>query len=98
MAPCPRGWRSDAAKTTELARLSVDTGFWPSFEVENGEWRMTMPAKTRNGLTPVVEFLKPQGRFKHLFKPGNEALLEEIQEDVNEYYAYLQRRCAETAA
>jgi len=42
----------------------------------------------------VVEFLKPQGRFKHLFKPGNEALLEEIQRDVDEYYAYLLGRCA----
>jgi len=93
MAPCPRGWRSDSALTTELSRLAVDTGFWPSFEVDQGVWKMTMPAKTKNGLTPVVEFLKPQGRFKHLFKPGNEALLEQIQQEVDEYYAYIVGRC-----
>ena len=32
---------------------------------------------------PVAEWLKKQGRFRHLFKPGNEALLEEIQEDID---------------
>ncbi|MCL2324563.1 MAG: thiamine pyrophosphate-dependent enzyme [Actinomycetia bacterium] len=97
LAPCPRGWRSDASQTTALSRLAVETGFWPSFEIENGVWRMTMPAKTKQGLTPVVEFLKTQGRFKHLFKPGNEALLEQIQADVDEYYAYLLARCEQSA-
>ena len=94
MAPCPRGWRTKGADSAELARLSVDTGFWPSFEVENGKWNLTMPAKVvKEGLKPVVEFLKPQGRFKHLFKPGNEALLEEAQKTTDEYYAYLLKRC-----
>jgi pyruvate ferredoxin oxidoreductase beta subunit len=93
LAPCPRGWRSDPSQTTALARLAVETGFWPLFEVEQGTWRMTMPARTKAGLKPVVVFLKPQGRFKHLFKPGNEELLEQIQDSVDEYYAYLQKRC-----
>ena len=43
---------------------------------------------------PVADFLKPQGRFKHLFKPGNEALLEELQRDVDEYYDYVKGRCS----
>jgi pyruvate ferredoxin oxidoreductase beta subunit len=94
MAPCPRGWRTKSADTAELARLAVDTGFWPSFEIENGEWKLTMPAKVKkDGLTPVVEFMKLQGRFKHLFKPGNEELLENAQKNVDDYYAYLVKRC-----
>jgi len=94
MAPCPRGWRTKSADTAELARLAVDTGFWPSFEIENGEWKLTMPAKIKaNGLVPVVEFLKPQGRFKHIFKPGNEALVENAQKNVDDYYAYVVKRC-----
>lgn len=94
LAPCPRGWRTKPEDTTELARLAVDTKFWPLFEVDNGEWNLTMPAKTlREGFKPVVEFLKPQGRFKHLFKPGNEALLEKAQQSVDEYYAWLEHRC-----
>lgn len=95
LAPCPRGWRTKSDDTTELARIAVETGFWPLFEVEDGVWRMTTPAKVKE-LKPVVEFLKPQGRFKHLFKPGNEALLVEAQEDVDRYYKWLQQRCAIT--
>ena len=94
MAPCPRGWRTKSSDTAELARLAVDTGFWPSFEVEDGKWTMTMPAKIKkDGLRPVEDFLKPQGRFKHLFKPGNEALLENAQKSVDEFYDYLVKRC-----
>jgi len=94
MAPCPRGWRTKSEDTAVLARLAVDTGFWPSFEVEDGVWKLTMPAKIKkDGLVPVVEFLKPQGRFKHLFKPGNEHLLESAQKHVDEYYDYILKRC-----
>ncbi|MCL2491548.1 MAG: thiamine pyrophosphate-dependent enzyme [Coriobacteriia bacterium] len=96
MAPCPRGWRTKSEDTAELARLAVDTGFWPSFEVVDGKWKLTMPAKIKkDGLKPVEEFLKPQGRFKHLFKPGNEELLVNAQKSVDDYYAYILKRCEE---
>ncbi|MDR1412857.1 MAG: pyruvate ferredoxin oxidoreductase [Actinomycetes bacterium] len=92
LAPCPRGWRHAGADTTTVGRLAVETGFWPLFEVENGVWRLTMPARART-LKPVEEFLKLQGRFRHLFKEGNEELLADIQREVDEYYAYVQGRC-----
>lgn len=91
LAPCPRGWRIGFDQTVEIARLAERTGFWPLFEVEDGKWSMT---KIKGEKLPVAEFLRPQGRFKHLFKPGNEALLEEIQRDVDDYLAYVEARCA----
>jgi pyruvate ferredoxin oxidoreductase beta subunit len=94
LAPCPRGWRHGADQTLIVGRSAVETGFWPLFEVEEGQWRMTMPARTRQGLKPVSEFLSMQGRFKHLFKPGNEHLLKQAQQDVDEYYAYLLNRAS----
>ncbi|MDR1775326.1 MAG: pyruvate ferredoxin oxidoreductase [Actinomycetes bacterium] len=93
-APCPRGWRCDGAQTTAIARLAVETAFWPVFEVEDGVWRLTTPARAREP-RPVAEFLKTQGRFKHLFRPENAELLEEIQRDVDEYYAGLKRLAGE---
>jgi pyruvate ferredoxin oxidoreductase beta subunit len=81
LATCPRGWRSPYNKSVELAKLGVQTGFWPLFEVENGEWRMTTAMKQPT--KPIEEFLKPQGRFRHLFKPGNEAILERCQQYVD---------------
>jgi pyruvate ferredoxin oxidoreductase beta subunit len=40
---------------------------------------------------PVVDFLKPQGRFKHLFKPENEWVLNKIQEETDKEWEKLQR-------
>ena len=91
LAPCPRGWRFKDDETVEMARLAVDTGFWPLFEIDHGKWSMT-PVKGER--KPLVEFLKPQGRFKHLFKEGNEELLEQLQKDCDEYYEYVERMCS----
>ena len=91
MAPCPRGWRIKSDETVEIARLAVETGFWPLFEIDHGVWKMT---PVRGERKPLTEFLKPQGRFKHLFKPGNEQLLEQLQQECDEYYAYVERMCS----
>lgn len=92
LSPCPRGWRSASNKSIEIAKAGVQTGYWPMFEVEDGVWRMTVNVKDR---LPVEEFLKTQGRFKHLFKPENAALLASVQAEVDRYWDYIQRRCAE---
>lgn len=86
IAPCPRGWRHDSSETIEMCRLAVDTCFWPLYEVENGKIRVTYKPKEKK---PLVEFLKRQGRFNHLFKPGNEGLLEELQQEVDRQWEAL---------
>ena len=91
LATCPRGWRSAYNKSVETAKLGVQTGYWPLFEVEGGVWRQTVKVRERK---PVEEFLKVQGRFKHLFVPENADLLAQIQTDVDEYWDYIQKRCA----
>ncbi len=89
-APCPRGWRIPYNKTVEIAKLAVQTGFWPLYEVEDGVFRQTVKVHNKK---PIEEFLKPQGRFKHLFKPENAELLAEIQGDVDRAYDALLGRC-----
>lgn len=92
LSPCPRGWRTPSNQSIEIAKLGVQTGFWPLFEVEDGVWRVTTAVKDRK---PVEEFFKPQGRFKHLFKPENAELLAAIQAEVDRYWDYVHRRAAE---
>jgi pyruvate ferredoxin oxidoreductase beta subunit len=94
LSPCPRGWRTKSEQTIEIAKLAVQTGFWPLYEVENGVWRMTGNIKERK---PVAEFFKPQGRFKHLFKPENAELLASIQHEVDRYWEYVESRVAGSA-
>ncbi len=76
-APCPRGWRHESKNSIEIARLVVETGLYPIFEMENGKITNVKKLKDRK---PVEEYLKVQGRFKHLFeKEGGEEVLEELQ-------------------
>lgn len=69
----------------EIGRLAVQTGMWPLKEYENGRLTHTkVPARR----APVEEYLEKQGRFAHLFHPRrNEALLAEIQAEVDDYWA-----------
>ena len=46
---------------------------------------------------PVEEFLKVQGRFRHLFKPENKHVIDEIQEEVDKKWDELLRRAGEKA-
>jgi pyruvate ferredoxin oxidoreductase beta subunit len=96
LAPCPRGWRTASEDTVELSRAAFNSKFWPLYEVENGVW--TMREVKEKNLISVEEFMKPQGRFKHLFKPErNEALIAEIQADVDAHYNYIKSRVAASA-
>lgn len=61
---CPTGWRSAPDITMKLARLATETGVFPLYEVENGKYRMTL--EPRETLRPIEDYLKPQGRFRHL--------------------------------
>ena len=64
----------------EICQLAVDTCFWPLFEVIDGEWILNYEPKKK---LPIEDFLRPQGRFKHLFKPGKEHLIADIQAEVD---------------
>ena len=83
LAPCPRGWRHPSNETVEIAKLGVQTRYWPLFEVENGKWNLTVKVRKPK---PVEDWLKTQGRFKHLFAPGNEHLLDRIKDQVEQQY------------
>jgi len=88
ISPCNRGWRSRTDDSIMLSRLAVDTCYWPLYEVEDGVTKITFTPKEKK---PIVEFLKTQGRFKHLFKPENEWVIKKFQEDVDKEWERLQK-------
>ena len=92
LASCNRGWRHATEEAIELTQLAVDTCYWPLFEVENGEWRLTYKPKEKIHL---VEWLKRQGRFRHLFRPENQYVIDELQEEVDRRWDRLLVLCGE---
>ena len=79
-SPCPRGWGYDTPELMTINKLAVQTCYWPLYEVVDGKYKITYkPAKK----LPIEEFLRPQKRFRHMFKPGNEWMIEEFQKEVD---------------
>jgi len=87
LSPCPTGWRYPSSMTIQMGRLAVETGIFPLYEVENGRYRLNVDRPT---LKPVEEYLKPQGRYRHL----TDKEIQDIQERVNEEYAKLKAKIA----
>ena len=92
MAPCPRGWRYPSENIMEMCKLSVETCYWPLFEVINGKWILSYKPKNK---LPIEDFLRPQGRFKHLFKKGNEEYIAQFQKEVDDRWEQLLKFCEE---
>lgn len=82
-AACPTGWFFDPAYTPDVARSAVECGVWPLKEAINGVVTHTYFPK----LSPVEEYLKLQGRFRHLFEPTvQKDAIAHIQGRVNAYW------------
>jgi pyruvate ferredoxin oxidoreductase beta subunit len=84
LSPCPTGWDYDPQETVTIGKLAVKTGIWPLKEYIDGQIVHTRIPRERK---PVEEYLKLQGRYKHLFEPErNEQLISEIQNKVDRYW------------
>jgi pyruvate ferredoxin oxidoreductase beta subunit len=89
LAPCPPGWRFSMNKTVDMGKLAIETGAWTLWEYENddlvfnGKSKLLLEQKIEP--KPIEDWLKFQGRFKHLFVPKrNEKMLQRIQEHTDE--------------
>jgi len=87
LSVCPTGWRCPPDLTVRIGRLAVETGIFPLYEVENGKYRLSIDLPQ---LRPVTDYLKLQGRFRHL----SEDVINEIQQRVDEEYAKLKEKAA----
>ncbi len=90
MSACTTEWKFAPNETIDVSDLAVDSLVFPLYEIINGtELNILYRPKKK---IPVRDYLAAQGRFKHLFKPENEYLIDEWQKRVDAQWEYLQRR------
>ena len=83
-ATCPTGWRIPSEMSVKIARLAVQSNVFPLYEVENGvEYKLNY-----KGDRTVTDYLKVQGRFKHLTDDD----FKQIQDMVDEDWELLRRK------
>jgi pyruvate ferredoxin oxidoreductase beta subunit len=66
LVSCPLGWGTASNESIRIARLAVESGVFPVFEAEGGEVTGASPIRRQ---VPVEDYLRPQRRYRHLFKP-----------------------------
>jgi len=97
LAPCPRGWRSDPAKSMEYSKLAVETCVFPLWESVNGQCQLSVPSRlvalAPQKKKPVTDYLRGQGRFRHMFGPQGKKLLEEMQIITDEKWQRVLKKC-----
>lgn len=75
-SPCTNNWKFPTSQYVAIAKLATETNFWPLYEIENGKYKINW---TTEKPKPIEEFLKTQGRFKHLFSEKNKPVISEMQ-------------------
>ncbi len=86
LSPCTNNWKFPTSQYVNVARLATETNFWPLYEIENGNYKINWATESPK---PITEFLKTQGRFKHLFQDKNKEVIEEMQRIVNQEWERL---------
>jgi len=81
MQPCTQVWKFSTSQYVNVAKLAMETNFWPLYEIEDGKYTINY---VNENPKPIEQFLETQGRFKHLLKPKrNEQVISNIQKAVD---------------
>lgn len=86
-SPCQNNWKFPTSQFVNIAKLATETNFWPLYEIEDGKYKINMKIENPK---PIEEFLKTQGRFKHLFSEKNKDVIEEMKNIINKEWQRLE--------
>ena len=89
LQPCTQVWKFPTSEYMAIGKLATETNFWPLYEIEDGKYTLNQTPKERK---PIEEFLKTQGRFKHLFKGVNKERIAQIQQAVDDNFQGLAKK------
>lgn len=83
-SPCVPGWKYPSSNTIDIAKLAFSTNVYPLYEIEDGIVTINQSPPSPK---PVKDYLKTQGRFKHL----NENEIKDIQNNVDSEFEKLKK-------
>lgn len=92
LAPCRLGWAFPSEKAIQIGRDAADTCVWPLYEVVNGEYKITYKPREKK---PVEHYFKQQTRYRHLFRPGGEEAIAQVQAWVDAQWDNLKKLSGE---
>jgi pyruvate ferredoxin oxidoreductase beta subunit len=91
-SPCTNNWKFPTSQYVAISKLATETNFWPLFEIEDGKYKVNWATEKPKELE---EFLKTQGRFKHLFSEKNKPVIDEMKKIVKDEWQRLVNKTEE---
>jgi pyruvate ferredoxin oxidoreductase beta subunit len=91
LQPCTQVWKFPTSQYMAVGKLATETNFWPLYEIEDGKYKINLEVKNPK---PIEEFLKTQGRFKHLFAEKNKDVIKNMQKEIDKNLEKLQKKVA----
>ena len=92
ISACPLNWNDKPATERKVIEAAVNSCYFPLYEVENGELKLSYDSEKAGKKIPVREWLAMMGRTKHLQKEEYREVVERIQKEVDERYEELKKR------
>ena len=89
---CPLNWKSDDRYGETIVKAAVDSCFFPLYEIERGETKITYNPEDKDKRVPLSEWLKYMGKTKHLLIEENKDMLEEFEQEVERRWQRLKAR------
>ena len=90
VSACTTEWKFDPKDTINVTDLATDSLMFPLYEIIDGH-ELNILYRPKN-VIKVEDYLGAQGRYRHLFKPENKHVIEQIQSDIEKNWEMLQRR------
>ena len=84
LSPCVPGWKINNDEAVLMGRLAVQTGLYPLLEYTNGRLSASSVGASFQA-KPVENYLKAQGRFKHLQAADIAAIQKLADENIKRY-------------
>ena len=89
---CPLNWKTEDRAGVEVLQAAVDSCFFPLYEIERGITHLTYDPEPLGRRVPVAAWLGLMGKTKHMSQPGNQALLAEIEAEVDRRWQRLKAK------
>lgn len=92
LSACPLNWGDNPRYERGVIETAVNCCYHPLYEVENGITTLSYNPEDKDKKVPVLDWIKMMGRTKHLVKPENADIVNEMQNEVDRRWERLKAR------
>lgn len=91
ISACPLNWNDNPATERQVIEAAVNSCYFPLYEIEEGEVRLSYDPEKNGKKIPVSNWLSMMGRTKHLIKPEYQPVTACLQAEIDRRFSELKK-------